>query len=218
MSILDYIKGVFSEVSGITIQSWACIIGLIAAALLLSRVLSRKKRINTRTLTYGSVCIALSFILSFIKFYHWPQGGSITPGSMLPLIIFAFVFGPVPGILAGMVYGVLQLIQDPYILQIVQVLFDYPLAFGAIGLAGYFKNNFTMAIISAGLGRLFFAFLSGVFFFASYAPAGMNPAVYSIAVNGINIGAEIVICLIISAVPQMRPALQRMKQQALSAS
>lgn len=214
MSFLNYLRSVFSEVSEITLQSWFSIIGLIAAALLLSRVLFKKKRINTRTLTYGSVCIALSFILSFIKFYHWPQGGSVTPGSMLPLIIFSFIFGPVPGILAGMVYGVLQLIQNPYILQIVQVLFDYPLAFGAIGLAGYFKNNFTMAIVSAGLGRLFFAFLSGVFFFASYAPEGMNPAIYSIAVNGLYIGGEIVICLIISAVPQLRPAIQRMKQQA----
>lgn len=218
MSFLNYLRSVFSDVTDITLQSWICIIGLIAGALLLSRVLSRKKRINTRTLTYGSVCIALSFILSFIKFYHWPQGGSITPGSMLPLIIFAFIFGPVPGILAGMAYGVLQLIQDPYILQIVQVLFDYPLAFGAIGLAGYFKNNLTMAIISAGLGRLFFAFLSGVFFFASYAPKGMNPAVYSIAVNGLNIGVEIAICLLISAVPQMRPALERIKQQVLASS
>lgn len=214
MSFLNYLRSVFSEVSEITLQSWFSIIGLIATALLLSRVLFKKKRINTRTLTYGSVCIALSFILSFIKFYHWPQGGSVTPGSMLPLIIFSFIFGPVPGILAGMVYGVLQLIQNPYILQIVQVLFDYPLAFGAIGLAGYFKNNFTMAIVSAGLGRLFFAFLSGVFFFASYAPEGMNPAIYSIAVNGLYIGGEIVICLIISAVPQLRPAIQRMKQQA----
>ena len=122
MSIFNYLKDVFSEVSDISIQSWACMIGLIAAALLLSRVFSKKKRINTRTLTYGSICIALSFILSYIKFYHWPQGGSITAGSMLPLIIFAFIFGPVPGILAGMVYGMLQLIQDPYILQIVQVI------------------------------------------------------------------------------------------------
>ncbi len=217
MSIFNYLKDVFSEVSDISIQSWACMIGLIAAALLLSRVFSKKKRINTRTLTYGSICIALSFILSYIKFYHWPQGGSITAGSMLPLIIFAFIFGPVPGILAGMVYGMLQLIQDPYILQIVQVIFDYPLAFGAIGIAGYFKNNFTFAVIAAGLGRLFFAFLSGIFFFTSYATAaGMNPLVYSIAVNGTNIGVEIIICLVISAVPQLRPAIARIKHQALA--
>lgn len=216
MSFLNYVKDVFSDVSDITLQSWACMIGLVAAAFLLSKVFSKKKRISARTLTYGSVCIALSFILSFIKFYHWPQGGAITAGSMLPLIIFAFIFGPIPGILAGMVYGILQLIQDPYILQIIQVLFDYPLAFGAIGLAGYFKNNFTLAIICAGLGRLFFAFLSGVLFFASYAPEGMNPAVYSITLNGINIGGEIAICLVISAVPQLRSAIQRMKQQALS--
>lgn len=217
MSIFNYLKDVFSEVSDISIQSWACMIGLIAAALLLSRVFSKKKRINTRTLTYGSICIALSFILSYIKFYHWPQGGSITAGSMLPLIIFAFIFGPVPGILAGMVYGMLQLIQDPYILQIVQVIFDYPLAFGAIGIAGYFKNNFTFAVIAAGLGRLLFAFLSGIFFFTSYATAaGMNPLVYSIAVNGTNIGVEIIICLVISAVPQLRPAIARIKHQALA--
>lgn len=213
---MSFFVNIFKDFANVKIQSWAFIIGVIAASLLISRVIGKKKIFTTKKLTYGSLCIALSFILSYIRLYHWPQGGSITPGSMLPLMIFAFIFGPVEGILAGMVYGVLQFIQDPFIVHWFQVLLDYPLAFGAIGLAGYFKSNFSLGIIVGGLGRFFFNFLSGVFFFASYAAqAHMNPVIYSIAVNGLIVGAEVLICLCISFVPQFKHAIAKLKSEAV---
>lgn len=176
---MSLITNIFKDFSSIKIQSWAFIIALIAASFLIKKSLN-KSTFSTKKLTHASLCIAASFVLSYIRFYHWPQGGSITPGSMIPLMLFAYIYGPAEGILAGMVYGILQLIQDPFIVHWVQVLLDYPLAFGALGLAGYFKSNFSIGVIAGGFGRIFFHFLSGVFFFANYAPEGMNPIIYSL--------------------------------------
>jgi thiamine transporter len=204
---------IFKDFSSIKVQSWAFVIGLVAASFLIAKVLRKNEKFNTKKLTYASLCIALSFILSYIRLYHWPQGGSITPGSMIPLMLFAFLFGPVEGILAGFVYGILQLIQDPFIVHWFQVLLDYPLAFGALGLAGYFRNNFSVGVIFGGLGRMFFHFLSGVFFFGSYAPPNMSPVLYSLVVNGTIIGSEVLICLVISFIPQFKHAIAKIKSQ-----
>lgn len=211
---MSNLLNIFKDFSSIKIQSWAFIIALIAASFLLKKSI-KKENFSTKKLTHASLCIAASFILSYIRFYHWPQGGSITPASMLPLMIFAYIYGPAEGILAGMVYGILQLIQDPFIVHWVQVLLDYPLAFGAIGLCGYFKNNFSMGVIAGGFGRIFFHFLSGVFFFASYAPSGMNPIVYSLIVNGTIVGTEVGICFVVSLIPQIKNAVLKIKSQAL---
>lgn len=213
---MSFLTNIFKSFADVKVQSWAFMIGLVAFAFLLSRVLRFNKKFDTRKLTYGSVCITLSFILSYIQLYHWPQGGSITPGSMLPLLFFAFVFGPVEGILAGMVYGILQFIQDPYIVHWFQVILDYPAAFGALGLAGYFKKYFSLGVLAGGMGRFFFHFLSGVFFFASYAEeAGMNPILYSLMINGILIGTETLICFVLSLVPQLKKAMLRIKYQEI---
>ena len=70
---------------------------------------------NAKYVTYAGVCIATSYALSFVKFLQMPQGGSITLASMLPLMLFAYKFGTKKGVLAGFVYGLLQLIQNPVI-------------------------------------------------------------------------------------------------------
>lgn len=208
---MPYISSIFKSFADVKVQSWAFVIGLIVISFLLAKVLRKKEQFNTRKLTYASMCIAISFVLSYIRFYHWPQGGSITPGSMLPLMLFAFMFGPVEGILAGMVYGLLQLIQDPFIVHWFQVLLDYPFAFGAIGLAGYAKKNLSVGILVGGFGRFCCSFLSGVFFFANYAPPNMSPILYSASVNGAVIGTEVLICFGISLIPQFKHAITKIK-------
>lgn len=210
---MSFLTNIFKDFTNVKIQSWAFIVALVAASFFIAKIV-KKEKLSTKKLTYGSLCIAASFILSYIRFYHWPQGGSITPGSMIPLMLFAFLYGPAEGILAGMVYGILQLIQDPFIVHWVQVLLDYPLAFGALGIAGYFKNNFSLGVIAGGIGRIFFHFLSGVFFFASYAPPGMNPVLYSIIVNGTIVGTEVAICFAITLIPQFKHAILRIKSQS----
>lgn len=212
--ITTYLAGVFEKFPEIKIQTWALVIGMVFAAFLLSKLLSKKKTTSTRKLVYGSLCIAIAFVLSYIRIFRMPQGGSITPASMLPIMFYAYMFGPVDGILAGMAYGLLQYVQDAYMVHWIQLLFDYPLAFGILGLAGYFKNNFKLGMIVGCMGRFLFHVLSGVFFFADYAlEAGMNPIPYSVIYNSF-IGVELVICIAIASIPQFNNALKRIRGEA----
>ena len=104
-------------------------------------------------------------------------------------------------------------------LSIPQVLVDYPLAFGALGLSGFFsKSKFGLQIgyVVGVLGRFLFAILSGVIFFAAFAPEGMNPFVYSFLYNGAYLGAEALITLIIISLPPVSKALEKVKNMAKS--
>ncbi|ORX23594.1 energy-coupled thiamine transporter ThiT [Thermoanaerobacterium sp. PSU-2] len=212
---MSYIVSIFSDFTKIKPATLSIIIAILFAAFLFY-ILRNSVKFNAKMLVYGGLAIAISFVLSYIRFYHWPQGGSITPASMLPLFVFAYYYGAGPGIAVGMAYGMLQLIQDPYVVHWIQLLLDYPLAFGALGLAGFFKKNLSIGVLVGGFGRFFSHFLSGVFFFASYAPKGMNPVVYSLLVNGILVGVEVLICFAVSIIPQVRNAIEMIKKKALA--
>ncbi|KAB3534863.1 energy-coupled thiamine transporter ThiT [Alkaliphilus pronyensis] len=197
-------------------------LAILAALLIIAVVFyilgknKKNMKFNTRIIVYGSLCIALSFVLSYIRLYRFPQGGSITPASMLPMFIFAIMFGPLPGIIAGFSYGLLNTIQDPFIIHWAQFLLDYPLAFGALGLAGLYKKNIAISCFIGGFGRFFMSFLSGVIFFGSYAPEGMNVLLYSLIYNGLIIGSDTLICIIISLVPQVQAAIKRVSSGNLT--
>ncbi|MGB9679789.1 MAG: energy-coupled thiamine transporter ThiT [Thermoanaerobacteraceae bacterium] len=212
---MSYVISVFSDFAKIKPVTLSVILAILLASLLLY-LMRNSIKFDTKMLVYGALSISISFVLSYIRFYHWPQGGSITPASMLPIFIFAYFYGAGPGVIVGMAYGLLQLIQDPFIVQWVQVLLDYPLAFGALGLAGFFRKNLSLGILVGGFGRFFSHFLSGVFFFSSYAPQGMNPVIYSLLVNGIIVGVEVFICFAVSLVPQIRNAIEDIKKRAIA--
>jgi thiamine transporter len=140
---------------------------------------------DTRVLTEAALAIALAFVLGLIKVWKMPYGGSISL-EMVPLILLALRQGPFVGIVAGAAYGLLNLAVEPIAFHPVQVIFDYPLAFGVLGLAGFFKPTVRGAVLGtivAVLARFLCHFVSGVVFFASYAPEGWNPYVYSAAYN-----------------------------------
>ncbi|NLM44540.1 MAG: energy-coupled thiamine transporter ThiT, partial [Clostridiales bacterium] len=164
-----------------------------------------------KILVYGGLCIAMSFVLSYIRLYRWPQGGSITPGSMLPMFIFAYIFGAKAGIIAGVAYGFLQFIQDPYVVHWAQVLLDYPIAFAAMGFAGLNRRYLPVSVVIGGFGRFLAHFVSGFIFFGIYAPEGMNPIWYSFTVNFLLIGTETAICVAISLIPQFNAAIKKLK-------
>lgn len=201
--------------------------GYIAAAvvvflilILASTLTQSKKRIDTRELTFAAVAIALTIITSFIKLWHMPMGGSITLFSMLFITLIGYWYGPSFGILTGVAYGLLQLIIDPYILSVPQLLIDYPLSFGALGLSGFFskkKNGLVLGYLTGVLGRYFFAVISGVVFFGLYAADfGMSPLPYSLLYNGMYIGGEAAITVVVLLIPSVSKALDRLKLQALA--
>lgn len=210
---MSNIMNIFKDLAEITPTTLYILVFIVAFTAVLGIIGSRAK-FNTKALVYGGLCVAIAFVLSYIRLYRWPQGGSITLASALPVFIYAYIFGPAAGVAAGTAYGLLQLVQDPYILHPFQVFLDYILAFAAWGLAGFFRKNISSGIILGGIGQIFSSFLSGVIFFGSYAPEGMSPIIYSIAVNGSVLGTDILICLLVSLLPQVRAAIEQLKAKA----
>lgn len=168
---------------------------------------------TVRELMFGALCIAIAFALSYLKFFQMPQGGSITPASMLPIVMFAYVYGTPKGLLVGLAYGLLQLLQDAYVVHWAQMIMDYMLAFLPIALAGLFRKSMLPGVLIGGLGRLLFSTLSGVIFFAEYAGA-QNVWLYSVVYNGTYILPDTAICFVIALIPGIRKAVDLFKAQA----
>lgn len=163
------------------------------------------KNTSTKMLTEAGLMIAAAQILSYVKIFEAPYGGSVTAGSMIPIIIFSLRWGVKSGLLAGTAYGVLQFLLGGtiYSYHIVSILFDYLVAFGLLGLAGLFRNSITGVFTGTFLGllgRFVCHVISGVVVWASYAPEGMNPLVYSVLYNGSYLLPELVITLVIVGV------------------
>ncbi|MCY6369498.1 energy-coupled thiamine transporter ThiT [Clostridium ganghwense] len=180
------------------IKNPTSIIALVGLLLIIVALMKAKKvKLDSKTVALIGVSLALASVLKIFRIYHLPQGGSITVGSMIPIILVAFFYGPEVGFLTGFLYGLITLILGPYILHPVQVLFDFPLPFMALGLAGYFSDKKILGAFVAIFGRFICHFISGVVFFGSYAPEGMSPVMYSLMVNGLFIAIEGGICLLI---------------------
>ena len=153
-----------------------------------------EKIFSTRILAEISIFVALGTILSFIKIFNFPQGGSITAGSMVPVLWLSLRRGLKIGLFSGSVYGIVQLVLDPQGVYLpIQALLDYPLAFGILGIAGFFKSRPMIGVFFGILGRFVMHFLSGFIFFGAFAPEGMNPIVYSAIYNGSYLIPEILI-------------------------
>ncbi len=160
---------------GLYISAGALIVALVALAFFADR---SDRPFDTRTITFAAVCVALSFALSYVRLFKMPMGGSITFASMLPLMLFAFMFGSRKGVLVGAIYGVLQAIQDPWIIHPAQFVLDYLAAFAGIGLAGcirdlgLFKTNiraqFALGAAVACLFRMLGHYFAGVYAFGMY--------------------------------------------------
>lgn len=161
--------------------------------------MEKKSLFTTRMLVEGAMMIAIATILSFIKVAEMPYGGSVTAGSMVPILVFAYRWGGVRGMFVGMVYGLIQFMINPYSAHPISVLLDYPVAFGALGTLGFFANResglpkiATGIIVAIGL-RFVSHFLSGIIFFYMYAPEGMSPVLYSAGYNAFYLVPEMII-------------------------
>lgn len=217
---------IFSNLLDVELRAWITIAVILIISIVGLVIASKNTKpssstIHTKKIVYGGICISISFVLSYIRILHLPQGGSITLASMFPLVLYSMVFGPISGIIAGIAYGFLQLIQDMWVVNIAQLLLDYPLAFGCIGLAGIapsiIKNQYvkiTLALVLAFFGRGFMHVVSGALFFGEYAPEGMNPLIYSLGYNGTVVLGEFIITLILSYVLVSTPVYATFKKLA----
>ena len=175
---------------------WIAVLVLVALGAALLAITKSSKKWNARTVAFGAICIALSFVLSCFRLYRMPQGGSVTPGSMLPLMLFSAAFGIGPGLLAGLTYGVLQYFQGGWFANFWQFSLDYLLAFAALGLAGLAKFfpkkwGLYLAMIIAALGRALSATLAGIMFWDT-APWA------SLVYNGTYLIPDTLICILLA--------------------
>ncbi len=198
---------------------YVALVLLMLAAVIIPTMLSKKKskRMGVRTLTFCAVSMALAMVTSFIKFASLPMGGSITLFSMFFICFIGYLYGPKIGLMTGVAYGVLQLIVDPYIYSPVQMFLDYPLAFGALGLSGFFrkhKGGLQIGLVVGMLGRYVMHVISGYVYFGSYAPEGMNPLVYTLAYNMTYILPEMIATLVLVSLPPVLKALKQVRAMA----
>ena len=143
-----------------------------------------------------------------VRLWKMPQGGSVTAASMLPMMLFAYMYGVGPGITLGALYGVMQFILDGgqwLWTGAIPNLLDYPIAFGMVGLAGILRRHsnvslgLSVGVVVASIGRFVAAVASGVVFFAEYAEGtGLSPMMYSIVYNGSYMGPECIICVVVA--------------------
>ena len=190
-------------------------IAVVALAFIADR---SKTSFDTRTIAFAAICVALAFALSYVRIFKMPMGGSITFASMLPLMLFAFMFGSRKGILVGLIYGILQAIQDPWLIHPAQFLLDYAVAFAAIGLTGCIRDfgavknmrgQFVLGAVIACALRFLSHYFAGVFAFGMYgewyaevyaAPALANEYFYSFVYQSLYIIPELAIVLAVSMI------------------
>lgn len=192
------------------------IIVLLFFSILIS---GRKEKMDSKALVVCAVLVALSVALGAITLFRMPQGGSVTPFSMVPIVLAGYLYGVRRGVMVGICAGLLNLLFNPFVIHPAQMLLDYPIAFGALALGGVFRNRERLGLTSAYLFGVFCrylcAVLSGVIFFGSYAPEGFSAITWSVWYNLTYLGVEAAASVIILSVPSVHHAFDQLKLNAV---
>ncbi|MBK5246037.1 MAG: energy-coupled thiamine transporter ThiT [Peptostreptococcaceae bacterium] len=209
----DLLQGFFESITGQIIT--VVVIILLFTGILIS---GKGKKIDTNAMVSSAILVALAIALNQIILFRMPQGGSVTAFSMLPIVLCAVFFGLRRGLMAGMCVGLIDLIFNPYVIHPIQMILDYPLAFGALAFSSLlFTKKF--GIIPAYLFgvscRYFCAVLSGIVFFGQYAPEGFNAVTWSLWYNLTYLGAEAVLTTLLLSIPSIRKIIYRLKEKAI---
>ena len=208
---------------GLTAAGYALSAGLLVLSLLTGLSLAERgerRGVDARRLAYCAMAVALAYATSFIKVFQLPYGGSVTLLSMLFIVLIANWYGVKTGLLVGFAYGILQFLQEPYVLSLFQVCCDYVLAFAALGLAGLFRgkrNGLLLGYIAAVLARGVFHTLGGYLYWMDYMPETFPQTLrdlYPIVYNYSYLLAEGLLTVIVINLPAVEKALERIRESA----
>ena len=212
------VSPIIEKLVGLPWYTWVLLVLLLGTGFILAMG-AKQNTWNSHRVAMGAMCIAIAFVLSCIRLFRMPQGGSITPASMLPLVLFMMACGPLQGFVVGCAYGLLQLITDPYVIHPIQLLLDYPLASGAMILGCLAallpiqrRWQLPVAVLLAGVGNYIMAVLSGAIFFAEYA-GEQNAWIYSLTYNISYLGPNVLFCMLISCIPGMTRLVDMIKKK-----
>lgn len=224
------------DFSGVMTKSWKILLVIaffvvlfIAITLIVDRINQKKgidNSFSTRDLTYGAICIAIAYALSFIPVFSMPYGGSITIASTAPILLYGYYFGFRKGSIVSFVYMLLQLIQKPYIISPWSALLDYLLPYAALCTTGLFAfnrkkydnviqdgkcalkahGNFLIGVALYFVIRYFSHTLAGVLFWSSGIDfmswngdlSGMAAWSYSLVYNGLFFVPDTLVAIIAS--------------------
>lgn len=208
----DKLQGFFESTTGQIIS--VAVLVILFIGVLLS---GKKQKTTTKTMVASALLVALSIVLSQITIYSFPQGGSVSLFGMLPIVICAYFFGTRRAVMCGMCVGMIDLIFKPYVIHPIQLLLDYPLAFGAIGFAGLIfmakKDGLIPAYLFGVLCRYICAVISGVVFFGAYAPEGFSALTWSLWYNVLYLAIEAAGTVVLLLIPSVRHSLKRIKTE-----
>lgn len=176
---------------------------------------------SLNVITEGAVVVALCVALSFIPL-QTPHGAIDIQLGAIPMMLYAFRRGPYLGMVAGLLWGLVQIVDGQAMknfLSVLQLLMEYPLAYACLGLAGIFskgiKRNITRrrlataviivsGVVLATLIAWTWHYLAGAFVWSQYAPKSVNPFLYSLVFNGtsaaLNLALSTVVLLILANV------------------
>lgn len=203
--------------AGYAVSALAVIL-LAAAVIFFCSKNSSTRKMTPQQLVTCAVALALAYVTSYIKIFKLPFGGSVTLFSMLFIVLIGYWYGAKIGILTGLVYGIFQFLQEPYVLSLFQVCCDYILAFGAMGIAGFFskskKHGLVKAYLAAILARGAFHALGGYLYWMDYMPSNFPKsltALYPIIYNYSFILAEGILTVIVISIPAVSKALNQIR-------
>ncbi len=135
-SILAVSEEATKVVFWISVGAAVLLLGIIALVGLFRK--GANEKYDARRVAFASVCIAMSFVLAILKVSPVESGGSVTLASFVPLLIYAYAYGPWEGFAVGLIHGLLNFIESPWILTPATFFLDYLLAFASIGIMGFF--------------------------------------------------------------------------------
>ncbi|WP_370830460.1 energy-coupled thiamine transporter ThiT [Clostridium sp.] len=169
----------------------------------------KRNPLTTKKMIVIAMMSGLSFMLGLIQFVKYPQGGGITLFSMLPIMVLSLLYGRTAGVTGGLIWGLLSLLNGAYVIHPIQFFLDCLFGPMALGFTCIFGSDKKYKIILGSLFAVtlsvFSYFVSGVVFFAQFAPEGMNPYLYSFLYNFTSAGVEGILCtVLISIIPLKR--------------
>ncbi|MBO5166600.1 MAG: energy-coupled thiamine transporter ThiT [Lachnospiraceae bacterium] len=201
------------------------LVAVLLVALILCAIIVDRKQKNTKfsakRLAVCGVCLALGFVLSYIKF-EMPYGGSVTAFSMLCICIIGYFYGIKAGLLSAVAYSILQFFQSggSYMLSPFQVCCDYFFAFTALGITGFFykkENKFVLGYLLSIFVRGLFHTIGGYLYWMDYMPENFPQSIavlYPIVYNYSYILLEGIITVVVLQIPAVKKMFKRLQNIA----
>ncbi|MCQ2421187.1 MAG: energy-coupled thiamine transporter ThiT [Clostridia bacterium] len=174
----------------------------------------KSTHLKVRALVEGAVMLALAQVLSYLKLWEMPWGGSVVL-SMVPIVLYAVRWGLGRGLIVSFAFGILQFLFDGgFAIGWQSIVGDYLLAFGVLGLAGLMrgkKGGIFWGTLIACAARFFVHYVVGATVWAEYMPEeffGMTmhtPWFYSLLYNLAYMLPNTVITLVVFALLAATP-------------